>query len=122
MDYEFSLNVNYPSYMQTQILALALTSANLLNIGTDSSTSPMTIDLTFDNVLSSPDLATLTAYINAYVDPYVTSGAITAILSALNTDANVILIARARIEQTIPLLDPLTLMQVCTLLGINPHS
>lgn len=122
MDYIFSLNVNYPSYMQTQIGLLGLTSGNLLNIGTDSATSPMTVVLTFDNILSDVDLATLTNYMNAYADPTVSSNAIASIITALNTDANVILIARTRIKQTIPVLDVLTLLQVCSLLGINPNS
>lgn len=122
MDYTFSVNVNYPSYMQTQIGALGLLSANLLNIGTDSSTDPMTVDLTFDSVLSDADLPTLTNYMNSYIDPSVTPAALALVMTALNVDANVMIIARARIKQTIPLLDVITQLTVCSLLGINPNT
>jgi hypothetical protein len=122
MDYFFSVNVNFSSYMQTHINLLGLTSGTLLNIGTDSSTSPMTVDLTFNNSLSDADLVTLNAYMAAYADPTVSAGAIAAIIVALNTDANVMTVARAKIKTTIPYLDVITLLQVCTLLGINPNT
>lgn len=121
MDYIFNVNVNYPSYMQMQIAALGL-AVNLIDVETDASTSPMTVDLTFDAALSGGDQTTLSNYMGAYIDPFVSSGAITAILTALNTDANVMIIARAKIKQTVPFLDVITLLQVCTLLGINPNT
>lgn len=120
MDYTFNINVNFPSYMQSQILALGLGST-ILNIQTNAATNPMTVILSFNNTLSDSDLISLNNFMNTYVDPVVTPNSINAIMTALNTDENVIMLARVRIKQTIPLLDTLTLLQVCSMLGINPN-
>jgi hypothetical protein len=121
MDYFYYLTVNYPGYMQAQIIALGLTSGNITNINVDSSVSPWSVDLTFNATLSIGDKTTLDAYMAAYADPFVTAPSMAAIVTALGIDANVMTIARARILQTVPLLDVITLLQVCTLLAINPH-
>lgn len=118
--YVFSQNVNYPSYLTTQIQGLGL-SSTLDHIDTDSETSPMTVTIWFITALSDADQTTLNNYMESYTDPFVTQNSINAILSALNTDANVIALARVRMANVIPSMDVLILMQICTLLGINPH-
>ncbi len=59
---------------------------------------------------------------STYADPTVSQNAINSLISTMNTDANVILVAKTRIVNIIPSLDVLTLLQLCTLLGVNPNS
>ena len=119
--YVFNQNVNYASYLQTQIQGLSLSSA-IDHIDTDSTTSPMTITIWFQSQLSTPDQTTLNNFMSTYSDPKVTQNAINDIISALNTDENVIIIARKQMTNVIPNLNVLSLLQICTLLNINPDS
>jgi hypothetical protein len=114
--YLYTLSINYPSYLQTQIQGLGL-SSSIDHIDTDGSQ----VTIWFQSSLSVDDQTTLNAFMETYADPTVSAGAIAACISAMNTDANVILVARTRIKATIPALDVLTLLQLCTLLGVNPN-
>jgi len=119
--YTFMQTINYPSYLQTQIQGLGL-SVIIDHIDTDSSTNPMTLTLWFPSALSDADLSTLNTFMASYTDPTVSTHAINSMISAMDIDSNVILVAKTRIVNTIPSLDVLTLLQLCTLLGIDPNS
>lgn len=119
--YNFTQQVNYPSYLTTQIATLGLAIA-LDHIDTDGSGPTMSVVLWFGVGLSGGDQITLTNFMATYADPTVSTNAINLILSALDTDSNVILVARTRIKQTVPVLDVLTQLQLCTLLGVNPNA
>ena len=115
--YVYTLITNYPSYLQTQIGTLGLASS-VDHIDTDGTT----VTIWFLTALSEADQTTLNNFISTYADPTVTQNALNSCIAALNTDANVILVARTRIVNTIPTLDVLQQLQLCQILGVNPKS
>lgn len=116
--YTYTQQVDYPLTLQTTIIAAALSSATFDHIDTLGTGSTMLVSVWFDSSLSGGDQTTLNSILAAYTNPTDQATLIIAITAAIQTDANLMLVLRARVTAAIPTLSVPQLQQAATLLGI----
>lgn len=122
IEYDFTQQVDYPSILAGLILASGISSAAYSYICTNGNGPSMTVSIFFSGPLSDGDQTILNGVMTTYTNPSIGPNAISSILSAINADANLITVLRAKAQQVIPTLPITQLQALCILLGINPNN
>lgn len=116
--YTFVQLINYPALLQATVVQAGL--STLHHIDTSGSGASMEVTLWFSDTLTEEASATLTTIMASYSNPGSTAAMITACTTALQDDAKLILVLRARTINVLSGMSYAELQGLCTFLGITP--
>lgn len=115
--YVFTKQVDYPIMLQNTIASSPIATP-VHHIDTEGTGPEMIITVWFTGELSEDDLTTLNGLMDSYTNPSDSPIMIANLMTAIQSDANVILLLRAKIIQILPTMSNPQLRMACSVLGI----
>lgn len=115
--YLFIQQINYPLLLQMNIINGGLP---VHHIDTTGSGPTMEVLIWFSLPLSAGEQVMLSNLIAGFSGPADTSALVSSVTSALQNDAKLITLLRARVIGIVSGLSYMELQGICTILGINP--
>jgi hypothetical protein len=113
--YTYLKRIDYPNEVVPLIAQAGLPIDRIDTVG---SGDAMSINVWFTDILSEDQQNSLTTIITNYSNPSITPQTLASIVSALNTDANVVALLRTKITMELPGMPVQTIRAICSILGI----